>query len=44
MDTKLQMFIYGDHDLSTTVNDFENTKHHQTMQALLNFCQEHKII
>ena len=42
-DTKLQMCIYGDCDLSTTANDLENAKHHQTMHTLLNFCQEHKI-
>lgn len=38
------MCIYGGRDLSTTANDLENPKHNQTMQALLDFCQEHKIL
>lgn len=37
------MCIYGDCDLSTTANNLENPKHHQTMQAVLDFCQEHEI-
>lgn len=36
------MCLYGDHDLSTTANDLENPKYHQTMQILLDFCQEYK--
>ena len=38
------MCLYGDHDLSTTANDLENPKHHQTLRTLLDFCQEYKIV